>query len=331
MSIKSTFRTVDHAAKREAAEKSIASHVLKGDILVDLNGHFGSKIGPAEFDAEHYGGVYSAERMAHRLVDAAFGGYGLDDILVISDRLEAGEIIDYSTFEVDDTFASLGQDIDCWVCGKRLMASFEGGVIKLVTGKELVIESWGDIKSGVSPSYHHKEPKQLECEFPGGLGEYTVEIDVPSGKLAFANDLRRLTNEEEPDFYVNADIGVKECVDWMASQGIFHSFVGNTCPSVSSNGDRINVGALYNSEADCEVFEEGFEKRGSICTDLWWFSAMDYDEFNARCEAKGVGLKGSLDCVVDVSPGRYRMTVRQRVPDSSSYVRASIEKVEPES
>lgn len=135
------------------------------------------------------------------------------------------------------------------------------------------------------------------CVYAGGMPAYEVLLDVPSGTLVFANDLRDLT-EVEDDADLNTAFGQKAFTEGHAADGLALVFVGNTCPSVFKKGAEILVG------------DGGRRKRtfGSICTDLWWYSAMDKDLFLARCEAAGLSPEAFDVFEVEVPAGVYAVT-----------------------
>jgi hypothetical protein len=148
------------------------------------------------------------------------------------------------------------------------------------------------------------------CKYPGGLKPWAVEIDVPSGKLVFRNDMRKLFPKQEKNVSVNNTLGIKTTEEFHATNGMFHVFVGNTCPGIYQmpNGNVI-VGRLFDEDEPIKDKYKEAKKLGSICTDLWWFSACDYDEFVKRSG----GLPSKCGWVSDVvvklpKPGRYKLT-----------------------
>jgi len=134
-----------------------------------------------------------------------------------------------------------------------------------------------------------------------------VAINIPSGKLICANDLREefpLSGRE--DFNVNETVGIKQTIEAYAKVGMFHGFCGNSCPGLYLDGNKLTIASLaYDDEKDEPIDDGSLGKEvGSICTDLWWYSVADYDEFIAR----GGKVDKRWDTVVDVEPGRYVLT-----------------------
>lgn len=75
------------------------------------------------------------------------------------------------------------------------------------------------------------------CPYPKGMPAYDFFLNVPSGKMVVANDLR----EYFPimgDYSVNYTEGCKKTAEKYATVGMAHAFVGNTCPGVYKVSDR---------------------------------------------------------------------------------------------
>jgi hypothetical protein len=146
---------------------------------------------------------------------------------------------------------------------------------------------------------------------------FSVVIPVPSGRLLMDDDLRETYEElpydrvDAPD--VNHTKGVRLCSENYARQGMMHFFVGNSCPGIR----KLKPGLIEAGHFAEDAPDQG-EGVGSICTDLWWFSAVDYDLFKERLlreedttsekvekYLKHVEKMGAL---VEVTPGDYRCT-----------------------
>jgi hypothetical protein len=156
------------------------------------------------------------------------------------------------------------------------------------------------------------------CQFANGLPLTEWALNVPSGKLVVANDLRALFPlPDGDDFDVNTTMGCRQTALAYAANGMAHAFVGNSCPGVFRCGDGIFKIA---NQPDDEVWDEkkktyvkvknppkfeGAEVAG-ICTDLWWYSLCDHAEFQRRCK-RFKQKPGNFNVqVVDIKPGVYR-------------------------
>lgn len=177
------------------------------------------------------------------------------------------------------------------------------------------------------------------CEYPGAHEKpFSVEIDVPSGKMAFFNDLREFFPIND-DHYVNYLSEIIRCSQDYAADGLIHINVGNSSPSVHQVGNTLIVGRSVPEEKwdskkkeyvplSPEAIKAGSlpgEKVGYISTSLWWFGACDYSHLVER--VKKLGDKDNLNCekdikqaikngdifVVDVEPGRYRATTQYHI------------------
>ena len=141
------------------------------------------------------------------------------------------------------------------------------------------------------------------CAFPNGL-EYSFELNVPSGVMIVANDLRPAF-EPEGDFSINAPSENMKCTLAYAEIGCAHAFVGNSCPAVymQEDGTMLIGSPGYTRGGNEKKNDPRFANRvASICTDLWWYSIVDQDEFTRR----GLKLGYSGAEPVTVKPGVYR-------------------------
>lgn len=160
------------------------------------------------------------------------------------------------------------------------------------------------------------------CPHPDGYPAYTVRINVPSGKLIFGNDFRDIV-EIDASYDVNRTRGSEQTSRAYADAGMIHITVGNTCPGLYKVSEtRINVlspethniyaetGTEDDADPDANLAKppKG-EHVGGICTDLWWYSAMDYDLFK-KIAKKKYGKdwkKRTQGCdIVKVKPGCYK-------------------------
>jgi hypothetical protein len=112
------------------------------------------------------------------------------------------------------------------------------------------------------------------------VGPFSVDIQVPSGKLLFNDTLPDVLSKGIGDYNVNALMGIKLCSEAYARRDIMHFFVGNSCPAIwreRGKKDTLFVGSLPEGlwEAAGPDHPSGIQIVGSICTDLWWASVVD--------------------------------------------------------
>jgi hypothetical protein len=167
------------------------------------------------------------------------------------------------------------------------------------------------------------------CPHPDGFPAYTVEIDCPSGKLLFGNDFRQQYDpdlDDPSDGELNGDGAYHS---WKVFQnygaiGMGHGYVGNTCPAVWQHNDEKvgiwNIGMKKVPDGDDydegpEINPEEGESIGSICTDLWWYSIVDLEDYIAH----GGATELRHDCIAKVKPGRYRITHKAHMHDRDAY------------
>lgn len=134
------------------------------------------------------------------------------------------------------------------------------------------------------------------CPNPQGYPLSEWELNVPSGKMVIANDLRNLF--PIPELHVLDPLHHHAQVQ--ASQyGLSMGYVGNTCPNVFLNWEKDSL------TISPEDKREGEEKVHTILTSLWWYCIADYDELLKRTEHFGGSLSDVDGVVVEVDPGVY--------------------------
>lgn len=131
--------------------------------------------------------------------------------------------------------------------------------------------------------------------------EYVFET---SGKLVVENDLRGFFKEES--FDINGIKGIIQTMEHYAKQGMMHGFVGNSCPGVLLNESLgiIHIGAEYDDEEDDYIVPGGFKEVTSVCTDLWWYSIVDFEVLKS--------LKPEITeddfTIIEIPPGKWKLT-----------------------
>lgn len=154
-----------------------------------------------------------------------------------------------------------------------------------------------------------------ECQYPQGITT-VVEINVPSGRLICDDDLRDAPqmepsdDEQEEMASYNTVRGQAQMVEAYAKLGMAYGPCGNSCPSLFEVEPGKYVVSTWNE--DDEDGPDGPAPGKQVawfCTDLWAFSMADYDAYVA---AGGPPLdeqnQNGTRSVIDVPPGRYRMT-----------------------
>ncbi len=130
-----------------------------------------------------------------------------------------------------------------------------------------------------------------------------VEMNVPSGKIIVENDFRELWPEAGDDFDVNETLGLKQTTEAYGQYGMFHGFVGNSCPGVYKKGDFFHIGKQGHDDSDEVVDPLPGKHVGGVITDLWWYCVADLDDYLAR--GGKIEKHWSGPTIIDVTPGRY--------------------------
>jgi hypothetical protein len=171
-----------------------------------------------------------------------------------------------------------GYDEHCDDCGIRLEFCFD----------------LDELKISLSDNCLKAFPERCECENNDFI--IKTSIPVPSKKLVFANDLRKLFKKEIDELgYVSVNYfpGEKKTTLFYAQHGLIFCFVGNSCPYVCKNKDD-SIFITSNSS-----FKK--DKVGIISTSLWWYCAMDHDDFLARCKKNRINPNKFEHIVVDIN------------------------------
>lgn len=184
-----------------------------------------------------------------------------------------------------------------------------------------------------------------ECPNPDGLVSEAT-LNIPSGKI-IADDHLMPFNPLPMSFDINRVWGQHLRFLAHARHGEILGQVGNTCPTIlklsdghfqigsfrrpvwcveDENGketwvdecpeDRTDKYDNYGDDTE-EALPDGAEEVGSICTDVWAYGIMDYDEAKRRAEHFGIDFEEVCAQwtfnVIDVKPGTYRFRHYNRV------------------
>lgn len=154
--------------------------------------------------------------------------------------------------------------------------------------------------------------KTNSCLDPSESRTLMVTISVPSNQMVFANDLRSLFSSEEvankiDKLSCNHFSGRKRTTELAAQDGILMAFVGNTSLRilkekrdllVATDYGYANYHKLNTDQYNIAIQHPGYQ--GTIDTALWWYCAMDKQEFINRCEKKGVDPANFYPIVVKI-------------------------------
>jgi hypothetical protein len=159
---------------------------------------------------------------------------------------------------------------------------------------------------------------------PHGLTT-VVEVDVPSGKLIVDDDLRPVINYDiDQGAGYNSTLGQAQVVEGYAREAnAFYGPTLNTCPALYEiePGRYVVANPAYLDDDDYDGSESGADEWGAlplsmggtaiagICTDLWAFTMVDYEQWLAKGgEPVDQQNQNGTRSVVEIPAGRYRMT-----------------------
>ena len=178
-------------------------------------------------------------------------------------------------------------------------------------GESLDFELSGKVLKAKSP-----------CPCPDGVQmPFRVVIDVPSGRLAFADRFTFLAQPfEERNLRSQGMYSRKLQLEAWASIGFPSAGCGNSCPSIYRLGNRLIISSLKEDDAELPA---GCVSVGYICTDYWSWHCGDFERLSEASETAGESL--STSAVIDVPAGRYEICVHSLHYDHNGKLFATIE------
>jgi len=137
-----------------------------------------------------------------------------------------------------------------------------------------------------------------------------IAIDIPSGRIAFSNDLRfayPISDDKGSPQNADGPLWQKIITEGYGEAGLFHGYVGNSCPSIHRHNGVLIIGNPSYDSKSWETRDDLPGKHlGGVITDLWWYSIADYDDLAAHIYQAGGNIGDiRLDGVAEVKPGRY--------------------------
>jgi hypothetical protein len=159
------------------------------------------------------------------------------------------------------------------------------------------------------------------CKYPNGHPPIEFDLNVPSGKMVVGNDFRDAF-KVMGDYDINLTPGIAQTTHKYAEVGLAHSFVGNTCPGVYRIDPKTFVIGIQDSKERNPV--KGSRCVAGICTDLWWYSICDYDEFVRRYGREPDGKRARTETIVKCTPGVYHFRHVYHLIDHNNYEDAQI-------
>ena len=195
-----------------------------------------------------------------------------------------------------------------------LETDFESGMIN---AKKLSYNSYCPV-CGKWPQFKIENNVLSSIDECATLGDFTYDIDVPSGKLIFCDwpdkgrDILKSIEDKVGFIDINCDYGIEKMSTLYAANNIGTFFVGNSSPHILRKGNSIIVESPVveydddDEEIGTNYSDETFEDVGSICTDLWWCTVFDLEVYQNLVGEKYDEEDVGAHTVVDIEPGKYR-------------------------
>ena len=144
-----------------------------------------------------------------------------------------------------------------------------------------------------------------------------VEIDVPSGRMIAADDLRSVEHfDVERQFCLEGGFSMDAWARRFAVEAnTAYAFVGNSSPLITRQADGTIevVNPEWDGGPDTPDLMGGEVVLAHVITDVWATMLTDYqnwiDHGGIAMETRAGGLSGTRLAAIDVEPGRYRWTV----------------------
>ena len=148
---------------------------------------------------------------------------------------------------------------------------------------------------------------QKRCRYPRGYPVIKTYLKIPSGEILFDNNLREYFPKKHKNrISINYTHGVALESKAYARSGMAYHFTGNSSPSIIKlDNEHLQIGNGLDGK-----------KVGSICTDLWWYCAVDRKDFEIKSGKKAKEYKKEYGVtIVKVRPGLYETTgLYHRIP-----------------
>lgn len=325
--MKTTLSEVDTLSIEESVDLQldISSTFIdkyKEDITIDLSSHYDDEPFPL---GDNRGFYFALDSIIPSYLSFYFRLFG-------AKNLDGQEALDRFN-KLSKVFT---HRMECHACGKNLALYFDFDTMTL------------------------KPVSEESCIFNSISKQHSMELDLSSGKLLIANDMRRLFgSDEEQDaieqefqdrrnegrhISINNTLGRMLNTEMWAENDMMYFQTGNTSPNY-----------YFNEEKNYFVFRDAFEEweeyqdkapdldnlpfsidlnnekhLGSICTDLWAIHAMSMDTFKQLCKQHGLDEEEMIRKlnikIHNVTKGIYQCTTYyETIEDMGMYVFHSIE------
>ena len=140
-----------------------------------------------------------------------------------------------------------------------------------------------------------------------------LDFECHSGKIIVDDWFGGMSREPYDDCYDDIGItsGIIKTMKNFHKHKILHGFVGNSCPSLywDSKDEVLEVGTIYNSPEDDFIEPEPINKNlvnvGGVCTDLWWYAIMDFDDYVTA--GGDPNYDNWTNNIIEIPKGKYQL------------------------
>jgi hypothetical protein len=136
-----------------------------------------------------------------------------------------------------------------------------------------------------------------------------IEWECKSGKIIVDDWFSGLSRDPYDKLYanINTTVGIIKTIHNFSEKGILHGFVGNSSPGLYWNSEKqiLEIGTEIDWEETEEPVNKSLREVGHVCTDLWWYSIMDYEEYKKR---GGKDNDHWTNNIIEIPKGKYRLT-----------------------
>jgi len=269
----------DTAAFRQLVNTFFENFINRDDIVFDLKGHFADIHGKTLSAVVQQDGFYSKKHALHEF-----------EIKILIDVLQAFLDIRDGKTEPFHSFM--------FFCNKNII-EFKSGHRCPACNQYVTMNIDYELKS--VRSYMNVPDCPFIAKIPKNI---KVKLEVPSKKLVFLNSPRKflpLEREDRHSLSINSLLGCIKETEMYAAHNVGFFFVGNCSPSILQKDNEILFTSYDEYDPkDLEKFKE-YAYKGYVCTDLWWYTVLDYDLYLKLCSDKNLDVDAIDHTIVDIN------------------------------
>lgn len=194
----------------------------------------------------------------------------------------------YFVFSYDDNIIELKSGSSCPTCDSYMYLEIN------YTKNEVFIED------DIQPCKLAKKPTKVN-----------VSLKSPSGKLVFLNHpyhFFKLQREDKYEVSINSTLGCIEETKFYAKHNIGHFFIGNTTAYIMQKDGEILTTLFDEDDQKHAAKYKAYKMRGSVCTDVWWYTVLDHDLYLSMCAKNNIDPATIEHTVVKINSFKYKVS-----------------------